>query len=323
MSHTQRMENLENKTKQNETLTKANFALTLSSSDAEEYRAYKRQKKIAEITSAISRSASSIGMGDDVKRITERAVRLRQASVRLAPSKFYEKREVFSKYSMKVDCIIGGDGELLPKVKAYEAVLARRMGAKELTVKIAPSMISTCRYTEIKRELKKIKKAAGKTICFKVWMDKKYPYASVLKIARICSEVGVQYFSIPYFSGCERLRFDLTGGCALEVSEVETLADFKKMQGAGVGRIVTSHIWEIYSEWMREVDKIGIVLEDKKMQNAAKAEEKQPDKPAQTPKIEQKAENAAMEKPKNALVKAYNPETDYACRLENGRLKFL
>ena len=319
MSHTQRMENLENKTKQNAALTKANLSLTLSSSDAEEYRAYKRQKKIAEITSAISRSASSIGIGEDAKRITERAVRLRQVSVRLAPSKFYEKREVFSKCSVKVDCIIGGDGELLPKVKAYEAVLARRLGAKELTVKIAPSMISACRYTEIKRELKKIKRAAGTNVCFKVFMDKNYPYACVLRIARICSEVGVQYFSIPYFAGCERLRFDLTGGCALEVSEVETLADFKKMQGAGVGRIVTSHIWEIYSEWMREVDKIGIAVEEKKAENPVKAEEKEPE----TPKTEQKSENTAMETPKNALVKAHNPETDYACRLENGRLKFL
>ena len=150
-------------------------------------------------------------------------------------------------------------------------------------------------------------------------MDKSYPYASILRVARICSEVGAQYFSIPYFAGCERLRFDLTGGCALEISDVETLADFKKMQGAGVGRIVTSHIWEIYSEWMREVDQIGLAVEEKKVENSVKVEEKQPE----MPKIEQKTENKALETPKNAIVKTYNPETDYSCRLENGRLKFM
>ena len=70
---------------------------------------------------------------------------------------------------------------------------------------------------------------------------------------------------------------------------------------------------------MREVDKIGIAVEEKKAENPVKAEEKEPE----TPKTEQKSENTAMETPKNALVKAHNPETDYACRLENGRLKFL
>ena len=319
MSHTQGMEHLENKTKQNAELTKVNAMLTLSSSDAEEFRAYKRQKKIAEITTAISRSGSVIGIADDAQRITERAVRLRQASVRLLPAKFYEKREMLAKSSIKVDCIIGGDGELLPKVKAYEAALAKRMGAKELTIKIAPSMITACRYAEIKRELKRIKRAAGKGICLKVWMDKNHPYASVLKIARICSEINAHFFSIPYFAGCERLRFDLTGGCALEVSEVETLADFKKMQGAGVGRVVTSHIWDIYSEWMREVDKIGLPTPEKKNIEPPKTEEK-PVSQAQQP---QKTEEKPAEKEKTAQNNPCNPETNYRCRLENGRLKFM
>ena len=226
---------------------------------------------------------------------------------------------IAAKSSIKIDCIIGGDGELLPKVKAYEATLARRMGAKELTVKIAPSMITACRYAEIKRELKRIKRAAGKGVCLKGWMEKNYPYATVLKIARICSEINANYFSIPYFAGCERLRFDLTGGCALEVSEVETLADFKKMQGAGVGRIVTSHIWDIYSEWMREVDKIGLPAPQKQSAEQSKTEGKPPLQAEIAPKTEEKP----VVEEKTVQNNPCNPETNYRCRLENGRLKFM
>ena len=33
-----------------------------------------------------------------------------------------------------------------------------------------------------------------------------------------------------------------------------TLADFKKMIGAGVGRIVTSYGFDMYREWMKEAE---------------------------------------------------------------------
>ena len=305
------MENLENKTNGNVTPTKERAVLTLSPSDAAEYRAYKRQKQIAEISSAISRSGSIISAQDDAQRILEKAIRLRQASVRMTPLRYVDKKSALSAGRVKVDCLIGGDGELLSKVKAYEIKLAKRMGARELTVKIAPSMLTNCRYGEIKRELKKLKRVAKRT-CLKVYIDKQYPYATLLKMARICSEIGVQYFCVPYFAGCERLRFDLTGGCELEISEVENLADFKKMKGAGVGRIVTSHAWEIYSEWMREVDTALTPVAEKKPPEPVKTEEK--------PVLEAKTEEKSKLLP---VLRQNDGETNYRCRVEDGKLKFL
>ncbi len=267
LSHTHRMENLENKTKTVALSTEEKEqGIFLSHADAEEYRNYKKQQKISEIMAAIARSSSPIGIKEDAQRIADRAVRLHQAAVKLTPSRYMQVRDWIARRAVKVDMIIGGNGETVAQVKAYEAKLAKRMGASELTVTLSPSMISGCRYGEIKKELRKVKRAAKK-LCLKVWVDKHYPYATILRLARICAEVGAQYFCVPYFLGCERIKYDLNGGCLLEISDVENLTDFKKMTRAGVGRIVTSHLSEIYTEWMKEVEEIKFLAE-KKMETA-------------------------------------------------------
>ena len=38
---------------------------------------------------------------------------------------------------------------------------------------------------------------------------------------------------------------------------METLDCYKKLVNAGVGRIVTDYAWEIYAEWLKEVEKIN------------------------------------------------------------------
>ncbi len=227
----------------------------LSPQDAEEYRAYKRRKKVEEIMAAIAKSEASLLNGEDPQRVCERAIRLKQAAIKVPPSWLPQAKTYLGGSKVKIDCVIGGNGETLTKVKAYEMRVALKGNAKELTVLIAPSMLSQGRFQEIKKELKKLCRTARKTVV-KVWVDSNYPFATLSKVARICCEVGVKYFCVPYFNGCERLRFDLVNGCQIEVSEVENLAEYRKLCESGVGRIVTRNIWEIYSEWIKEADKI-------------------------------------------------------------------
>lgn len=266
MSHTLRMENLENKTKQGEVFTKEGMGsgVTLTTRDAEEYRAFKKQKKIAEITGAICRSATAISFKEDMKKLVDRAVRFHQAAVQVRLPQLAQVQSYLLKSRVKIDCIIGGNGETLAKVKAYEAKLARKMGAKELTLVLTPSYIATGRYVELKKEIKRVQRAA-KTARVKVWVENKYPYPMLARLARLVSEMDVKYFCVPYFEGCQRLRYDLLKGCRLEVSEVENLADFKEMVGAGVERVVTSHVQELYLEWMKEVDTMPLLSEQKPM----------------------------------------------------------
>lgn len=240
--------------------TKETEIVRISQREAEEYRAYKRQKKVAEIMAAIARSVSPVGMKDDIKKSVTRASRFRQAAVKVTPVVLGRVQKELQKSRVKLDCVVGGNGETTAKVKAYEGKLAVKGGAKELTLVLSSSHIFTGAYGEMKKEIRQIQRV-GKQAKIKVWIDKKYPYPTVARIARFASEMGVDYVCVPYFVGCERLRYDLLRTCGLEVSEVETLADFKKMAAAGVERIVTSHVSEIHAEWMKEAEMLELEQE--------------------------------------------------------------
>ena len=325
LSHTQRMETLENKTNgsnfTNEgTIQAEGKRLLLTTADAEEYYAYKKQKKIAEIMDALSHSEGVIEGAEDVQRALERAKRIHQAALRITPTHFARTKAALSRGQVAVDCCIGGNGETLPKVKAYEMKLARRMGAAELTVALTPSLVDGCRYAEIRKELKILKRAAKKSI-WKVWVDKPYPYTTLMRLARLASEVDARYFSVPYFAGCEQLRYELYRGCRLEILGVETLAEFKKMMGAGVGRIVTSRGYEFFTQWMKEADKIRYVPPKTETVKEPEKDEKSVEK--STVEMQKEEEKAEVPEKMENNVEAKNPETDYHCRLEGTELKFL
>ena len=257
---------MEEKREQTQAFTKAASALAdrkqkdckvlITAREAIEYREYKRQKKRAEILAAISISEGILSNADDGKHISDRAVRLRQAAVRMSLERLAQTGESFLQSGVKIDCVIGGNGETLTKVKAYEGKKAVRLHAKEITLLLSPYAVESCRYSEIRKEVKKLRRVLSK-ITLKVSVDKAYPVATLAHIARICSESGAQYFCLPYFEHCERLRVDLSGGCKLQVTGVERLEDFKHLTSAGVGRIVTDRAWEIYNEWLREIEKIN------------------------------------------------------------------
>ncbi len=287
LSHTLRMEN---------NLKRSN-GVTLSQKEAEEYCAYKRQKKITEITSAMRQTEGVLTANDGAMQTCERATRLRQIAVRMTPTDLSLRGEAFEKGGVKIDCLIGGNGETLSKVKAYEAKKAIRMGAKELTLMLTPSLISGNRFAELRKEIRLLQRAAKKNT-LKVRVEGGYAEGAISRVVRLCGEMGVGYFSVPYYAGCERLAAELTGGCQLEVSGVETLPILQKMMGAGVGRIVTSRAWELYAEWLKEADKI--TLEEKELPAVAEKEKEEKSSSQKTPKKEE----------------------DYRCRLEGNTLKF-
>lgn len=347
MSHNQRMEK---QTDLKRELTKANLPaaqnanqggrVTITTNEAMEYREYKRQRKRAEILAAISASEGVLGELEDARRVSERAVRLRQAAVRLSLERIERLGDYFLQKAVPIDCTVGGDGETLTKVKAYEAKAAIKRKAKEITLALSPYAVANCRYVEIKKELKKIRHTARKVV-LKVRVDKVYAQSILSRLAKICSEIGAQYFCIPYFQGCERLKMDLFNGCKLQVSGVKSLTEYQKLISAGVGRVVTERAWEFYSEWMREVEKINFPELSGEPQVS---QEKTEEKPAQLPQASatQEKQEKSAEKEKSGLPaipvsvtaalkaaekaqeqKKANPETDYRCRLEGKDLKFL
>ncbi len=319
MSHTQRMEN---QTQQNGILTKANEnvenvttpetvkGVVLSAKDVEEYRSFKRKKLVDEIMAAMAKSGSSLLGEEDVQRVCERAIRLKQSMIQLPSSKLTQARkfllnvnqtksigkirtvgEFLSAKKAKnknaiekkihLDCIVGGNGESAVNVKVYEAHYAIKNGAKEITVLLTPSQILGGKYAEIRKELRRLA-WVSKRATLKVWVDNNYPLSTLCRLARISSEVGAGFFCVPYFEGCERIRFDLVNGCKLQVSGVETLADFKKMTLIG-GRIISDKAYEIYEEWMQEAEKIEFAKPALLLKEKEGKENELQDKPAIEP----------------------------------------
>lgn len=243
----------------------------LTQKEAEEYCAYKRQKKISEIMAALRRTGSELTANDSVVRLGEQALRLRQAAVKMTPRELLSRGDTIRRNGTKIDCIVGGDGETFASVKAYEAKRAIKEGAKEITLRLTPSLIVSGRYTELRKEIKAVKRVA-KRIVLKARVEKIYPQSTLERLTHICCEAGVSYFSLPYFNGCERLQTLCKGGCLLEVSGIDTLALFKEMAGAGIGRMVITRAWELYSEWLKEVEEI--TLENERASSLLLREEK-------------------------------------------------
>ncbi len=308
-----------------ENQAKTQTGVTLTRQEAEAYCAYKRQKKMGEIMAAMRCSESLLTANDSAVKTCERATRLRQSAVRMTPSEMAARGSLFHRAGVKIDCIIGGTGETFAKVKAYEAKQAIRAGAGELTLIVTPSLVAGSRYTELRKELRRLRKTAGK-IPLKVRVEKLYPKATLSRLARLSSEAGAKYFSTPYFDGCQQLLTDLFGGCRLEVSDVDTLADFKKTAGAGMGRVLTNRIWEIYTEWLSEAEQITLETTSQTPPRAIevgaktpllaekKTEEKGTEKAEKTVDKEEKKPSVALQK--------VNSETEYACRLDGTKLKF-
>ncbi|MBQ8291471.1 MAG: hypothetical protein IJX88_03045 [Clostridia bacterium] len=271
--------------------------------DAEEYRAYKIQKKRDEINAAFACSKYSLCGGEDAFKLSERAVRLRQSAALLPLTKLSLVGGYLGKYGIKTDCAVGGTGETLLAVKVYETRLAMRGKASGISVAVTPSLVNSGRFAEIKRELKKLKRIAGKTR-FTVRVSGVHAPSALSRVARIACEIKADCFSAPYHSGCERLRLDLTGGCKLEIVGVNDWREFRRLRGLGVSQIVTDKAWEMREQWLRAEDK---------------AEEEEPQKKEEL----QNTEKTTTEEKRPVLKKAYNPETDYKCELVGDKLKFL
>ena len=299
-------------------------SVRISRREAEEYRAYKRKQLQADIVSALSNSESSILNGEDAQRVCERAIRLRQAAVKAPLTRLALAARYLAGSKVKLDCVVGGTGETLTKVKMLEARLAAKKKAAEITVVVAPSLVDSCRYSEIRKEIKRVRRAAGK-VPLKVRVEQTDSLTALARIARIACETGARFFSVPYFQGCERLGVNFTRGCALEVSGVDDTDAFRTLSKAGVARIVTDRGFEIYAEWLKKgyeelVTQTVSVTKEEKTQTTEETEktEKTEKSPAQTGEQTDKQE---MGSSKNSRENS-SSETDYRCRLEGTKLTF-
>lgn len=243
--------------------------IVLSTAEAEEYRSFKRQKRISEVWAALARSEAEgakrgIALAE-LKKICDDAASVRSAAVRVFPNFILPAKSFLGSSGVKIDCVIGGLGETLVKVKAYEAKRAVKNGANELTLILSPSLFRAGKTGELKREIKKVCKTARRAIV-KVAAYGERTAGELTKLAALVSDAGAKFLSVAYFAGAENLKKELGDRCMLEVTGVRKAEDYKALALSGVERIGTSFGAEIYASLTREAENCDLeqVFETKK-----------------------------------------------------------
>lgn len=231
--------------------------IVLSTAEAEEYRSFKRQKRISEVWAALARSeceGAKRGIAlAELKKSCDEAVSVHAAAVRVFPNFILPAKSFLGTSGVKVDCVVGGVGETLAKVKAYEAKRAVKNGANELTLILSPSFFQSGRTGELKREIKKVCRAARHALV-KVVVEGERTVGELVKLAAMAFDCGAKFLSVAYFTGAENLKKELGDRCMLEVTGVEKAEDYKALALSGVERIGTTRGAEIYAALMREAE---------------------------------------------------------------------
>jgi deoxyribose-phosphate aldolase len=235
----------------------------LSPLEAEEYWEFKRQKRVAEVVAAFTKSEiEAMKCKEDfgeLRRTSECAKKLSSAAVRVVPVALESVKNALAGSGTLIDCIVGGTGETWAKAKAYETKLAVRGGAKEISLTICLSAWKLGRTGEIKREIKGVCRAAKKSTV-KVLADRSLSYAELVRLGKLAADCGAKYLSVPFSSELSRLKKELRDCCMLEVTGVETASDYKAVIAVGAERIGTSHAEEIYFELMKEAENFSLAV---------------------------------------------------------------
>ena len=160
---------------------------------------------------------------------------------------------------------MGGNGETSWQVKRYEAKRALRDGAGRITLILSPSAVQTGKTGETKREIKKVCKAVKKrpvTVALPENVAARTDKAAWKKIAGLAADYGAKYLSVPFFAGAEELRTFLKDTCMLEVTGVQTAADFKTMIAAGAEIIAVSAVacGKIRAELLAEAENCSFAV---------------------------------------------------------------
>lgn len=242
-------------------------SIVLSPAEAEEYCVFKRKKRVDEVLSALKKTVilpPEDLSATEISKCAEAARGVKALALRVPSNKVAAARNAATG-GAAVDAIVGGNGETSWQVKRYEAKRALRDGAGRITLILSPSAVQTGKTGETKREIKKVCKAVKKrpvTVTLPENVAARTDKAAWKKIAGLAADYGAKYLSVPFFAGAEELRTFLKDTCMLEITGVQTAADFKTMIAAGAESIAVSAVacGKIRAELLAEAENCSFAV---------------------------------------------------------------
>lgn len=242
-------------------------SIVLSPAEAEEYCVFKRKKRVDEVLAALKKTVilpPEDLSAAEISKCAEAARGVKALALRVPSNKVAAARTAAAG-GAAVDAIVGGNGESSWQVKRYEAKRALRDGAGRITLILSPSAVQTGKTGETKREIKKVCKAVKKrpvTVALPENIAARTDKAAWKKIAGLAADYGAKYLSVPFFAGTAELRTFLKDTCMLEITGVQTAADFKTMIAAGAESIAVSAVacGKIRAELLAEAENCSFAV---------------------------------------------------------------
>ncbi len=227
----------------------------LSAAEAAEYGEFKRTRREAEIAVSLHKlivdGSKKSGRGE-LRSACEGVKRFFSYGVLVPPLFASSAKKQLAGSEAYVIARIGGTGETLLPVKKYEAKKALREGARELLLIPAYSALKAGNIAHIRREVKRVKRAAGKTALILSLDDETLSEEEVALGVRAAEEGGADGVCV---RGEESLVLRALRVCAgklrVDASAVENAEQMRALLKAGASLLTTDRAEEISAEMYR------------------------------------------------------------------------
>ena len=243
-------------------------AATAEEAERREFEAYKKEKKLEELHRLIGMIDHTLlrqtATKDEIKKLCAEAVEYGFCSVCVQPVYVSACYSYLKKApDVKIACVVGFPmGENKTETKVFETKRAVLDGANEIDMVICLSAVKNGNYGYVKREVKKVVKAAKGRPVKAILGTSMLTRDEMLKAAAAARDAGAAFLktSTGYFGGgatveaVQALKQIAGGACSVKASGgVRTAQQLRALADAGAERIGTSSGTSIADELKKQM----------------------------------------------------------------------
>ncbi len=227
----------------------------LSPAEAVEYGEFKRARREAEVAVTLQKLVADASRRETDKHVLrsvcDGALKLHCYGVLVSPVNVAEAKKRLGGRAV-VAVLAGGTGETLPAVKKYEVKRAIRAGAGEVRLVLCYSALALGNAAYLKREVRKVRRAAGKKPLIVSLEDHSLGEREVALGVRAAAEGGAdavcvrgetELLACAVKCGADRVRVDVSG--------VENAEQLRLLLKAGARRATAERPEKLAEEMYR------------------------------------------------------------------------
>lgn len=232
--------------------------MVISPVEAAQFQEFKRTRREAEIAARLTKSVIDASRRETDKKAVARALALAKkygsGAVLVSPVNVALARRIAEDSHIKIICLVGGTGESLPAVKKCEAKKAFSCGAGEIRLVLCYSQLAGGNLNYLKREIKKVRKAAKKRPVTVSLEDHALTREEILLGVKAAREAKADGVCVRGELVLFTVASDEGGGLHIDVSGVENAEQFNSLLRAGANRVCTACIERVAEELFREAE---------------------------------------------------------------------